>query len=89
MSKEFLQNLKEGDIVVRALIGGGFTTESLIEIESVRDNGIFIEGCDGDYEADSVYRFSKTTGRSVNNYMAGFSSQIVRLATDEDKENLE
>lgn len=89
MSKEFLESIKEGDVVVRALTGGGFTTENLVEIEAVRDNGIFIEDCDGDYEDDSVYRFSKTTGRSMNNYITGFSSQIVRIATDEDKENLE
>lgn len=89
MNKDFLKNVKNGDVLVRSLIGGGFKTESLVEIESVLDNGIFIEGADGDYEDNSVYRFSKTTGKSMNNYTAGFSSELLRIATKEDLDNLE
>lgn len=89
MSKEFLKNVKSGDVLVRLLIGGGFKTESLISIEAVKDNGIFVKGADGDYEDDSVYRFSKTTGKSCSNYIPGFSSEIVRVATEKDIEELE
>lgn len=87
MSKDFLKDVKEGDILVRALTGGGFTTESLLKVEAVEDNGIFIEGADGDYDDGSVYRFSKTTGKSVNNFVSGFRSELIRVATEEDLAN--
>lgn len=89
MSKEFLKNVKNGDVLVRKLTGGGFTTESIVEIESVRENGIFIDGADGDYENDSTYRFNKTTGKSVNNYTPGFYSTLDRIASEEDLQNLQ
>ena len=85
-----MTNFNEGDIVVRALTGGGFTTEGLVEIDHIDEHGdIFIEGADGDYEHDSVYRFSGKTLKSVNNYTQGFYSTILRKATDDDLENLE
>lgn len=89
MSKEFLKNVKDGDVLVSKLTGGGFTTESIVEIESVRENGIFIDGADGDYENDSTYRFNKTTGKSVNNYTPGFYSTLDRIASEEDLQNLQ
>ena len=87
MSLEFLKNIKKGDIVVRALHGGGFTSNSLMGIEEVNEDGIFIEDADGDYSDDSVYKFSLTTGKSVNNYTQGFHSEIIRIATEEDLVN--
>lgn len=84
MSHEFLKKVKSGDVLVRTLHGGGFVSESLVKVEAVLDNGIFIEGADGDYEDDSVYRFSKSTGQSLNNYSAGFFSKLNRVATDDD-----
>lgn len=84
--KDFLKEVKAGDVLVRGLSGGGFTTYSLIEVEHVDDKGIYIEGADGDYAHDSVYRFSTFTGRSVNNYTPGFLSMLIRIATEEDKE---
>lgn len=89
MNKAFLKDLKENDIVVRKLHGGGFVTESLVTIEAVLENGIFIKGADGDYEDDSSYCFDLTTGKSCNNYIQGFRSELSRIATEEDKEELE
>ena len=84
---DFLKKIEAGDVVVRALTGGGITTYGLLEIEHVDDNAIFIEGADGDYAKDSVYRFSRKTGRSENNYAPGFYSTIIRVATKEDLED--
>lgn len=84
-----LKDIKEGDVVVRGLTGGGFTTESLVTIEHVDKSGdVFIEGADGDYAKDSVYRFDRKSGRSVNNYTSGFYSTILRKATDDDIKEL-
>lgn len=83
---DFLNKVKSGDKLVRGLTGAGFTTYSLVEVEHVDSTGIFIEGADGDYERDSVYRFSLKTGKSVNNYTAGFYSTLIRLATKEDEQ---
>jgi len=88
MSKEFLKNLKSGDIVVRELTGGGFKTESLVTIENVTEDGVFIEGADGDYSIDSTYAFSKTTGKSKNNYTEGFYSTLLRIANNEEMVDL-
>lgn len=85
VNKAFLENIKAGDVVVRALTGGGFTTYSLLEIEHVDETGIFVEGADGDYEVDSVYRFSKHTGKSANDFIPGFYSTLMRPATEADK----
>lgn len=84
-NKSFLETIKSGDVVVRALTGGGFTTYNLMEIEHVDKTGIFVEGADGDYEADSVYCFSKSTGKSVNNFVPSFYSTLIRIATEADK----
>lgn len=87
--KNFLKELKADDLVVRELHGGGFVSESLVKIDSVLDNGIFIDGVDGDYADDSVYRFSLTTGKSCKNYVPGFYSVLTRIATEKDLEELE
>lgn len=84
-NKEFLKEVKAGDVLVRALTGGGYTTYNLVEVENVDDKSIYIEGADGDYTDDSVYRFLRSNGRSVNNYIPGFSSTLIRIATEEDK----
>lgn len=86
---KFLKDLKEGDVCVCSLVGGGFSTESLTTIEYILNNKIYIEGCDGDFSKDSVYEFSNTTGKSVNNFMTGWYSQLVRIATEEDLLELE
>lgn len=86
-NKSFLKKIEAGNVIVRALTGGGFTTYDLLEIEHVDENGIYIEGADGDYAKDSVYRFDLNTGRSVNNYSPGFYSTLIRIATKEDLKN--
>ena len=85
----WLNNIKSGDILVRELTGGGFKTESLVEVEFVSEEGIFINGADGDYGSDSVYKFSSGTGKSVNNFMAGWYSTLKRVVNKEDLINLE
>lgn len=82
--KEFLKQVKSGDKLVVGLTGAGFTTYSLAEIEHVDETGIFTEDAEGDYEKNSVYRFSLKDGRSINNYCAGFYSTLIRFATEDD-----
>ena len=88
-NKNFLKKVGPGDVLVRSIVGGGFTTYSLVEIEHVDDKGIYIEGADGDYEADSVYRYLLTNGRTAENYVPGFYSELIRVATEEDKKKEE
>jgi len=78
-----LEALKQGDIVVRELTGGGFKAKSLMEIETVNDKGIFVEGCDGDFSIDSVYGY-KFNGNPFSSYTPGFKSKILRKATKQD-----
>ena len=78
-----LENLNSGDIAVRELIGGGFSTKSLIEIETVNDKGVFVEGCDGDFSHDSVYGY-KFDGSPFSSFTPGFSSKLLRKATEQD-----
>lgn len=85
VNKAFLKDIKSGDFVVRSIVGGGYTSYSVAKIEHVDKKGIFIEGADGNYEADSECLFSTSDGKSVNNYIPGFYSCLMRLATEADK----
>lgn len=90
MDGGIMLELTSGDIVVRGLYGGGYMSEDLIMIEYVDDQGnIFIEGADGDYTCESVYRFDRKTLKSVNNFTPGFYSVLHRKATWGDLDNLE
>lgn len=84
MSKKFLKELKAGTAIVKMLCGGGYKTYEVCRIEEVNSAGIFMEGADGDYDNDSVYKYSLISGKSVNNFVPGFKSEIVRIATEED-----
>jgi len=77
------EKLKQGDIVVRELTGGGFSTESIIIVETVNDKGVFIEGCDGDFSPDSVYGY-EFDGTPFSSFTAGFTSRLLRKATNQD-----
>lgn len=83
-----ITDIKAGDMFVREIHGGGMVTESLIEIEEVINDIAYVEGADGDYEADSVYAHSLKNARSINNYTPGFFSKLSRKATAEDIERL-
>lgn len=78
-----LNELKENDIVVRELSGGGFQTKSLLEVETVNEQGVFVEGCDGDFSSDSVYGYN-FDGSPFSSFIPGFKSTILRKATEQD-----
>lgn len=82
------KDVEVGTKIVRALIGGGFTTEGIITVEAVNDEGIFIEGCDEDFSKDSVYGYH-FDGRPFANWTPGFSSKLLRIATQADIDELE
>jgi hypothetical protein len=76
-------NLSEKDVVVRELVGGSFSTKSLVNIETVNTNGVFIEGCDGDFSEDSVYGYN-FDGTPFASLIPGFKSTLLRKATKQD-----
>lgn len=68
--------MKRGEIVVKILQGGGFRTASFAKIKAVK-KGIAYLG-EGRKE-DDVNAYDSESGRSINNYIPGFSSSIVTL----------
>jgi hypothetical protein len=81
--KKTLASLKRGDVVIRNLAGGGFDCLSLLSIETVTDDGIFVEGADGDFSRDSVYGYH-LDGQPFSSHTPGFRSTLLRKATEED-----
>jgi len=72
-------DVKKGSQLVKLLVGGGVETASLVSVEKVTKDTIFLEGCDGDYKRDSVYAYDLGTGRACESYIPGFSSRLVYL----------
>lgn len=78
-----LENIKEGDVIVREIEGRGLSMKCLTDIETVNGKGIFIDGCDQDFSDDSVYGFN-FDGSAFANFIPGFKSKILRKATEQD-----
>jgi ribosomal protein S3 len=72
-------DVKKGDQIVKVLIGGGFETASIATIEKVTKGEIYLEGCDGDYNRESVYAYDLATGRACSNYIPGFTARLIIL----------
>jgi hypothetical protein len=72
-------DVKKGSKVVKLLIGGGAETASIQKVEHVDDNTIYLSGCDGDYNRDSVYAYDLASGRACSNYIPGFTSRLIYL----------
>lgn len=73
------QDVPVGDQIVKVIIGGGFETCSIAEIEHVSEDTIYLKGCDGWYDRESLYAYNLHDGRSVNNFIPGFSSRLILL----------
>lgn len=72
-------DVKKGNKIVKIIIGGGAETASIQKVEHVDDKTIYLVGCDGDYNRDSVYAYDLATGKSCNSYIPGFTSRLVYL----------
>lgn len=72
-------DVEKGSKVVKLLIGGGVETASIQEVEHVDDNTIYLSGCDGDYNRDSVYSYDLATGKACTSFIPGFTSRLVYL----------
>lgn len=81
--KEQLSQLKVGDFVSKELHGAGEVsdggTSEVFHIDQ-KARIFWIEEWDEKYHKDSVYAYSLDTGRSVNNFIAGFYQQVTGIA---------
>lgn len=72
-------DVKKGDTIVKILIGGGVETASIVEIEKVTSDTIYLEGCDGNYKRDSPYAYDLASGRLCESFIPGFTSRLIFL----------
>lgn len=81
---DMTNSVKKGSKIVKVLIGGGYETCSVREIEHVDTENkiIYLEGCDGDYNKESVYAYDATSGRECASYIPGFSCRLILLDND-------
>ena len=72
---------KKGERVVKIITGGGVETASIQTVEKAdkKTKTVWLEGCDGDYNRDSVYAYDQDTGRACQSYIPGFQSRLVYL----------
>lgn len=73
--------LKKGDSVVKILIGGGCETATIKEIEKIdkKTNTLYLEGCNKDYNRQSLYAFDTETGYACESLIPGFTSRLIYL----------
>lgn len=75
-------DVQAGTRVVKLLIGGGIETASIAEVEHVDAQNIYLKGCDGDYNSESVYAYHLADGRACSSYIPGFTSRLIVLEED-------
>lgn len=77
--KEQLSNLQVGDFVKTELHGAGQVSEGdkseVFHIDQ-KSRIFWIGEWDESYQKDSVYAYSLDTGKTINNFVAGFFSQV-------------
>lgn len=73
--------MQPGDIVIKIIEGAGFRTATLRRVQLVRDGVVYL----GDAgEPDDTEAFRESTGRAVENYIAGFHSYLATLDGGEE-----
>lgn len=76
-------DVKKGSNLVKVLIGGGVESASIVKVEKVTKDTIFLEGADGRYKRDdSVYAYDLESGRLVTPLIPGFTSRLIFLEED-------